>query len=76
MDYIDSIYNANDTMKLIGKQNVMIMATDEVRADAQNIIQAHKQKSKYQSPLDYAYDFFLLGVIYGKRLERKRRKVI
>lgn len=63
-----TIYDANETMKLIGFQNmktIMELALD----DFKNMAKARDGKFDY----DVAFDAFLLGIIYGKRMERSKR---
>ena len=71
---INTIYDENETMKLLGQQFSLFyigeggIATD----DFMNVIKAEKKHR--QDLFSVAVDFFLLGLIYGKREERRRRK--
>lgn len=64
-------YNENDTMKLLGYQYIMeIMCNEKVREDMGNIAKARPGESSR----DMAYDCFMLGYIYGKRAERRKKR--
>lgn len=71
---IKTIYDENETMRLIGQQTSLLyigeggVATD----DFLNVIEAEKKHR--QGLYSVAVDFFILGLIYGKRTERQRRK--
>jgi len=65
-----TVYDQNETMKMLGYQYLDKMLSDDAYHAMQDIAKARpKEASK-----DMAYDCFLLGYIYGKRAERSRRK--
>ena len=70
-------YGANAVMKVIGRQ---IFPTDtEAMREAQKIIDAHKPglisgSHRGEEICSTVYDAFLLGMIYGKRAERQKRR--
>ena len=68
-----SIYESNKTMKIIGRQTIEIIAPNGVAyEDFKNVFKAHIEKGT-KDAWDIACDFFLLGLLYGKRLERHKR---
>lgn len=69
------VYNANSTMKMLGKQCSIPLIEKEGIAgnDFQDVLSAHEANgtSDYFS---IAMDAFMLGYIYGKRAERARKR--
>ena len=70
----NSIYDVNETMRMIGKQDTLEYLTDEFK----EVLAAHRSKdddftSFDAYAFDWAIDFYLLGIITGKRLERSRK---
>lgn len=70
------LYKMNKTMELLGNQKVLsLISNDGVAAeDFKNLIDAHR-KNKTNSIFDIGLDAFMLGYIYGKRVERNRKKI-
>lgn len=68
------LYGTNETMKMLGKQYpIGLLGKGGIAAeDFGNVLDAHK-KNGTQSLFDFGVDAFMLGFIYGKRLERKRK---
>lgn len=62
------MYNTNETMRIIGEQDARIAM--DAAFKLRDIANAHG----YKGTPDAFYDAFLLGVIYGKRVERARRR--
>lgn len=69
----ESIYNANKTMRLLGHQYADIMSNPEV---SKEYLEAHKTIKENSAEMDAVdcMSLFLLGVIWGKRIERAKRK--
>lgn len=72
-------YKANDTMKLIGKQDMAELAeiAPNMPDVVKDIVTAHGLPEKIAEDgniIMLGADFILLGIVYGKRLERMRRK--
>lgn len=69
------LYNANETMKMLGKQYPLgLLGKGGIAAeDFGNVLDAHEKKGMY-SLFDLGMDAFMLGFIYGKRAERQKRK--
>ncbi len=67
-----SVYQKNDTMRLLGEQHSseIFWLNGEARKQIRQISEARP----YSFTLDAAGDIFVLGYIYGKRAERARRK--
>ena len=67
-----SLYQKNDTMRLLGEQrgSEIFWLNDEARKQVRQISEARP----YSFTLAAASDIFVLGYIYGKRAERARRK--
>ena len=65
-----SLYEKNDTMKLLGYQCSGIFYNEEVVRQIQQISEARP----HSLTINAAADVFLLGYIHGKRAERTRRK--
>lgn len=63
-------YNKNETMKMIGNQNVCCMLGKEEFKAIDDIAKA--RPNSFTS--DAAIDIFVYGYIQGKRAERQRRK--
>lgn len=78
------LYDYNETMKLLGKQNYFWLLTPEheYSKEFDEIMNAHFECDKYgllaksvRSILyDFIFDFFALGVIVGKRIEREKKQ--
>lgn len=71
------MYDYNDTMRFLGKQNSLIFCAGSPYAEQiKEVFEAHeKYKHINRSVLfDIGIDFFLLGFAMGKRAERERRK--
>ena len=65
-------YNANETMKLLGRQS-MVYVLDRYPEVEEQITEIARARP-YSFALDAACDLCMLGYIYGKRAERARRK--
>lgn len=66
------IYNENETMRLLGKQSYgEIYGRNQ---EAYKGIKEIQQARMHEFTVDAAFDIFMLGYIYGKRAERKRRR--
>ena len=69
-----TIYDANDTMRMIG---YIPLPGNMKPAEVEDIINAHApnaSKPLHSFMVDYGIDVFLLGYIYGKRAERAKKK--
>ncbi|MCC8127608.1 MAG: hypothetical protein LIO92_09450 [Clostridiales bacterium] len=64
-----SRYDVNSTMRIIGYQPFGCGAEDALLND---VLDAHSQVDS--DSFELGMDMFALGVIFGKRLERARRK--
>ena len=64
----NNIYRTNKVMQIIGKQHIF----DYIGADFCTVYDAHQKETdaSYNSILALALDFYCLGLITGKRLER------
>lgn len=72
-DMTTSIYDANDTMRMLG---YMVLPDHIKISEVEDIINAHvpnAPKSLHRFMVSYGIDVLLLGYIYGKRAERARR---
>ncbi len=75
------VYNANDTMKKLGNQRIAeyIDAREPIK-DITDAYTSERNKNSeiYRIATQYAYDMlldiFALGVMYGIRKERQRKK--
>lgn len=69
------LYNANETMKMLGKQYPLgLLCKGGIAAeDFGNVLDAHMRNGTY-SMFEIGIDIFMLGYIYGKRAERKKKK--
>lgn len=65
-----SIYDVNDTMRMLGNQDSSIAYNGDARKQIDEIAEARP----YSFTLDAAADIFMLGYIYGKRAERTKKK--
>lgn len=66
------IYDRNDTMKLLGKQETyFFLGLDTEPGQQFNEI---KEAHRYDFNYNLALDAFSLGIIWGKRTERAKRK--
>lgn len=66
-------YDINETMQLIGYQSVQaILDNKEFKKDFENMVNVHSIAGEgyYNAILDA----LLLGIIYGKRLERAKKR--
>lgn len=66
----DNPYEANDTMILLGHQDIIGVYTQEARKQMNEIVNARR----FTTTRETALDMFMLGFIYGKRAERRRRR--
>lgn len=66
---VETVYEANETMKLLGHQCPADMITSEIVEQMNEITEARK----YTTTFETALDMFLLGYIHGKRAERAKR---
>lgn len=68
-----SIYESNQTMTILGYQYPQNIIGDGgiAREDFINVIKAHAEKGT-NDIYDLAIDFFMLGYLYGKRVERHK----
>ena len=69
------VYQANDTMKLLGYQDIgTIVDTPEISKGLDDIVSAHKQ-GHFQTDMHWlAFTAIQYGYIMGKRAERARRR--
>lgn len=78
IDNVSTLYNSNPTMQVLGEIIPDWLEDPEVWRDITSVLNAHRDKArrKNRGPFikDIAIDVFNLGVIYGKREERKRRR--
>ena len=66
------LYEDNETMVLLGHQKASIFDYENFNKDIRNMYLAH---TKYKEDAGaIVMDALMLGVIYGKRIERHRRK--
>ncbi len=68
-----NIYEANKTMTILGNQypQNIIGAEGVAREDFMNVIKAYAEKGT-SDIYNLAIDSFMLGYLYGKRLERHK----
>lgn len=66
-----SVYTYNDTMAMIGHQNI----EDILESDLHSILDAHLAAGKGIDISALMMDAFVYGVIVGKRNERTRRQI-
>lgn len=70
---IEDVYNCNDTMRMLGKQDIeRYIDNEEVSKGIQDITQAWGYDLK--SNFNIILDVFLYGCIVGKREERANKK--
>lgn len=70
-----SIYKANETMRIIGNQSICEYI-DEGRPahdDFRAVLEAHRQ-AESNNLFSVGMDFFMLGVMYGKKAERANKQ--
>lgn len=69
-----TIYDENETMQLLGRQKICgyICKDGIASTDFANVLNAERKHSS--DFISVAADFFSLGLIYGKRAERAKRK--
>ena len=66
-------YEQNDTMRMIGRQNIArYIDNEETSHSIQDIVQARGYDLR--SVFDVVFDVFLYGCITGKREERAKKK--
>ena len=65
-----TVYDQNETMRLLGYQYPGDVMDKKVVSAMQDIAKARP----YEATKTIAIDYFMLGYIYGKRAERSRRK--
>lgn len=66
-------YEQNDTMRMIGRQNIVrYIDNEETSHSIQDIVQARGYDLR--SVFDVVFDVFLYGCITGKREERAKKK--
>lgn len=68
------LYDMNETMKMLGYQCSVGIIKGAPSDDFDNVLTAHRQCGS--GLLDLGIDMFMLGYIYGKRVERVRRKKV
>lgn len=66
------MYSRNETMFLLGKQSLDI--SGQLLKDYENVKAAHRDFVPFQGVYDLARNMLSLGIIYGIRKERQRRK--
>lgn len=66
------MYSRNETMFMLGKQSLII--SGQLLKDIKNVEAAHREFVPFQDVYDLARDMLSLGIIYGVRRERRRRK--
>lgn len=66
----ETIYDANDTMRMIGYQQVQEIFTSGARRQINEVLDVRKSEITF----DAAIEMFIIGFIHGKRAERIRRK--
>ncbi len=65
-----NIYHVNRTMRTLGKQ---AFTRDMLNEDFINVLTAH-QSLEEDTTFHIGIDFFMLGIMYGKRLERAKKR--
>lgn len=68
IEHSDKLYGYNDTMAMIGHQNI----EDILESDLHSILDAHLAAGKGIDISALMMDAFVYGVIIGKRNERTR----
>ena len=71
IDHSNTPYGYNDTMEMIGRQNI----ADILESDLHSILDAHLAAGKGIDISILMMDSFVYGVIIGKRNERTRRQI-
>lgn len=66
----DNVYEANETMKLLGHQYYGVAYDPEVRKQMDDIVDARR----FTTTFNTALDMFMLGFMHGKMADRARRK--
>ena len=72
-----NIYEANETMRILGKQQIAEYIGDDAAAceDFVAVMDAHSlAPAKGNDLFSVGIDFFMLGMIYGRRAERAKRQ--
>lgn len=64
-----SIYDANEVMRIIGKQPCSAYITE----DFLTILKEHCKLAAQLEVTDVALNFYVLGVLTGKRLDRAKK---
>lgn len=70
-----SIYNVNDTMRLIGKQKLNYLAYNNGLDKIDDILNAHVRISDVQNGInakELMYDTYVLGFIQGVKYSREK----
>lgn len=71
-----NMYEYNDTMKFLGKQNSLIFCADSPYAkEIKEVFEAHEKfrTKDHNLIFEIGIDFFLLGFAMGKRAARKKK---
>lgn len=73
-----SRYNANDTMRLLARQNMVEVAelAPNISSIIRDIMTASGMPNEFigSKMIEMGVDIILYGIILGKRIERKRNK--
>ena len=70
---IIDIYNSNEVMKMIGKQNIAkYIDNEKINKDMQDIVKAHNYD--IHDIFDVMLDMFIYGCIVGKKEVRENKK--
>lgn len=67
---METCYDKNETMKLLGNQEYSFIYRDGIMAKINDIVRVRP----YSCTENTALDIFMLGYIYGKRAERARKR--
>ena len=67
------LHQRNSTMFILGKQCFPV-CEGQLLEDYENVKAAHRDFIPYSGVYDLARSMFMLGMIYGKRAERERRR--
>lgn len=68
-----NIYEANETMKLLGQQYYDKVVTPEFFKEIEGIVKANLESDRPDLNM-LKYDIFVFGYLMGIRAERERRK--
>ena len=72
----DIIYNKNDVMKIIGRHSAcpFIGPGKIANDDFMKVVEAHRTAAPRNNSIFFiGIDFFMLGMIYGRKAERAKR---